>query len=80
MSGQSDRTSTAEKRVLGVDGGGTKTEWALLSGDGLPLKGGMLPAANLRLVTDDALEQMFNALPAEATHVGVFLAGCGNDS
>ena len=68
-----------EKRVLGVDGGGTKTEWALLAGDGTQLKSGVLPAANLRLITDDALLRMFDALP-EATHLGVFLAGCANET
>src|SRR3712207_2635058 len=78
MKGQAD--SPAEHMgVLGVDGGGTKTEWALLAADGTYIKGGILPAANLRLVSDDALGRMFEALP-EATHVGVFLAGCGNDA
>ncbi len=79
MSGPVESASTAEQRVLGVDGGGTKTEWALLSGDGAQIKSGIPPAANLRLITDDAVERMFHALP-EATHVGVFLAGCANDA
>ncbi|MDQ6625928.1 MAG: N-acetylmuramic acid 6-phosphate etherase [Verrucomicrobiota bacterium] len=79
MSGPIDSTSNAEKRVLGVDGGGTKTEWTLLDGDGSQLASGVLPAANLQLITDEALEQMFRVLP-DATHVGVFLAGCGSDA
>lgn len=80
MTGQADQRSTAERRILGVDGGGTKTEWAFVAGDGAQLKSGILPAANLRLITDDALQRMFEALPGEATHVGVFLAGCADDA
>jgi N-acetylmuramic acid 6-phosphate etherase len=67
-------------RVLGLEGGGTKTEWALLDGEGAILREGLLPPGNLRLTSDDALAQMFDVLPAEATHVGVFLAGCANAS
>ncbi|MGZ5553261.1 MAG: N-acetylmuramic acid 6-phosphate etherase, partial [Chthoniobacterales bacterium] len=70
----------ANARVLGVEGGGTKTEWALLSADAAIIEEGILPAANLRLITSNALEQMFSTLPREATHVGVFLAGCGNEA
>lgn len=80
MDGDADAIGCAERRVLGVDGGGTKTEWTLLSGDGAYLRGGVLPAANLRLTSDDALARMFQALPQDATHVGVFLAGCGSDA
>lgn len=65
--------------MLGVDGGGTKTEWALLAGDGALLKSGVLPPANLRLIDDAALARMFELLPPEATHVGAFLAGCADD-
>lgn len=67
-------------RVLGIEGGGTKTEWALLGDDGGIIREGLLPPANLRLTSDEALGQMFDVLPAEATHVGVFLAGCANES
>lgn len=78
MSGQVD--ATPERRVLGVDGGGTKTEWALLSGSGLLIGSGVLPAANLRLTSDEALSRMFHALSADATHVGVYLAGCADEA
>ena len=67
------------KRILGIEGGGTKTEWVLLSEDGSVLREGVLPAANLRLITDEALGHLFSVLPREATHVGVFLAGCATD-
>ena len=75
-----DSLSDAGKRVLGVDGGGTKTDWALFSGDGSLLRDGRLPAGNLRLTSDETLARMFHALPAEATHVGVFLAGCASEA
>ena len=64
------------KRILGIEGGGTKTDWVLLSGEADEhkiLSQGKLSAANLRLITDDALAQLFSVLPADATHVGVFL-------
>ena len=67
------------KRILGIEGGGTKTEWVLLTGDAdknRVLRHGMLPASNLRLTTDDGLRRLFSALPGEVSHVGVFLAGC----
>src|SRR4051812_12588551 len=66
-------------RALGIEGGGTKTEWALLGDDGAIIREGLLPPGNLRLTSDDALTQMFDVLPAETTHVGVFLAGCANE-
>ncbi|MEI6352223.1 MAG: N-acetylmuramic acid 6-phosphate etherase [Verrucomicrobiota bacterium] len=64
------------KRVLGIEGGGTKTEWLFVDESGAPSKSGKLPAANLRLVTDEALDRLFRVLPPDPTHVGVFLAGC----
>lgn len=74
-SDESDDTA----RVLGIEGGGTKTEWALLSGGGgRVLSRGSLRAANLRLIPDEALERMFSVLPRDAARVGVFLAGCAN--
>jgi len=67
------------KRILGVEGGGTKTDWVLLAGDGSLLRQGVLPASNLRLITDEALAQLLSVLPPEATHVGAFLAGCATE-
>jgi len=70
------------KRILGIEGGGTKTEWVLLTGEAdarTILSQGVLPAANLRLITDGALRQLFSVLPQEVTHVGVFLAGCATE-
>jgi N-acetylmuramic acid 6-phosphate etherase len=70
------------KRILGIEGGGTKTEWALLSGEADEqkiLSQGQLSGSNLRLTSDDALARLFAVLPADATHVGVFLAGCATE-
>ena len=66
------------RRILGVEGGGTKTEWALMDESGLQLRGGALPAANLRLISDADLLDLLGVLPAEPSHVGVFLAGCAD--
>ena len=68
------------KRILGIEGGGTKTEWVLLSGDGAVLAQGSLAASNLQLITDEALTRLFSVLPREATHVGAFLAGCATEA
>ncbi len=70
------------KRILGVEGGGTKTEWMLLSGEADEhriLDEGKLPGSNLRLITDEALMRLFSVLPKDVTHVGVFLAGCATE-
>jgi len=67
------------KRILGIEGGGTKTEWVLLTPTGAVLRNGSLPASNLRLITDEALTRLFSVLPPEAGHVGAFLAGCATE-
>ncbi len=67
------------KRILGIEGGGTKTEWVLLAGEADEhriLRRGMLPASNMKLTTDAGLRGLFSALPQDVSHVGVFLAGC----
>lgn len=69
--------------MLGIEGGGTKTEWVFVSATANGhkiLKQGHLAQANLRLSSDQALHHIFSVLPAEATHVGVFLAGCSTGS
>jgi N-acetylmuramic acid 6-phosphate etherase len=69
---------SSPKLVLGVEGGGTKTEWALLDEHGRETRMGALPAANLRLISDADLLELLRVLPPDATHVGVFLAGCAD--
>lgn len=61
--------------TLGVEGGGTKTDWVLVGRDGVIVRSGQLPAANLKLISDDELMRIFKVLP-DAESVGVFLAGC----
>jgi len=65
--------------VLGIEGGGTKTEWVLLA-DGVIRTSGILRASNLRLVDDATLREIFRCLPRIVTHVGAFLAGCATDT
>jgi N-acetylmuramic acid 6-phosphate etherase len=71
----------ATARVLGVDGGGTKTVWTLIEthGDALQvIDGGQLPPANFRLTNREQLTAIFRQMPDNVDQVGVFLAGCGS--
>ncbi len=77
------------EKILGVEGGGTKTAWVLVErslalpspGDpGAPLRilaHGKLPPSNFRLETPDRLRAIFRELPREIDRAGIFLAGCG---
>ena len=68
------------ERILGVEGGGTKTAWTLVerSGDELNiLDQGKLPSSNFRLAPPDRLRAIFSELPKQIDRAGVFLAGCG---
>lgn len=70
---------SGRQTILGIEGGGTKTEWVLVEVDGTGQRSvahGSLPAANLRIIGDVALERIFRAMPAGAGRVGAFLAGC----
>ncbi len=67
------------KRVIGIEGGGTKTEWVVVTREGATRKIapiGTLPASNLRLISDEELLRILGVLPKDPTHVGVCLAGC----
>ena len=69
-----------QEKILGVEGGGTKTAWVLVERAGNDfevLNEGHLPPANFRLATTDRLRAILRELPQEANRVGVFLAGCG---
>ena len=69
----------ADEKILGVEGGGTKTAWVLVhrSGDELRIiEEGKLPPSNLRLTTPERLRAIFAQFPKQVDRAGVFLAGC----
>src|SRR5438552_604484 len=68
----------AGERILGVEGGGTKTAWAVVI-DGKILESGRLPPSNFRLTPFDQLTKILRVLPREVDRVGIFLAGCGTE-
>ena len=73
---------SAGEKVLGVEGGGTKTSWVLVERGESELRvldQGKLPPANFRLATPDELRSMFRELPKQIQRAGVFLAGCGTE-
>src|SRR5213592_1873938 len=68
---------TGEK-ILGIEGGGTKTAWALVA-NGVIVESGKLPPSNLRLTPLDQITKIFRVLPREVNRIGVFLAGCATE-
>ncbi|MEY2529726.1 MAG: N-acetylmuramic acid 6-phosphate etherase, partial [Verrucomicrobiota bacterium] len=73
---------TVSERILGVEGGGTKTSWVLVESEGgsFAIVGqGRLPPSNFRLVSPEGLRAIFQQMPREADRVGVFLAGCATE-
>ena len=66
------------EKVLGIEGGGTKTAWALVV-DGAIIESGKLPPSNLRLTPLDQITRVFRVLPCEVDRIGVFLAGCATE-
>jgi N-acetylmuramic acid 6-phosphate etherase len=67
---------TSTTTTLGIEGGGTKTDWVLLDEAGTVLSEGQLPAASMKLSSDEQLAHLFSLLPRDPARVGVFLAGC----
>ena len=68
------------EKILGVEGGGTKTSWVLVErgAEGLrAIDQGKLPASNFRLTPPDKLQAIFRQMPADIACAGIFLAGCG---
>src|SRR5436190_6267175 len=66
------------ERILGIEGGGTKTAWALIA-DGAIIESGKLAPSNLRLTPPDQITKIFRVLPSEVDRIGVFLAGCATE-
>jgi N-acetylmuramic acid 6-phosphate etherase len=76
------------ERILGVEGGGTKTAWVLVeavtsgSDTGTEfriLDQGKLPPSNLRLTTPERLREVFAELPKQVDRAGIFVAGCSTE-
>jgi len=76
------------ERILGVEGGGTKTAWVLVepvAGIGDPgwefrvIDQGKLPPSNFRLTTPERLRVILAELSKQIDRAGVFLAGCGTE-
>jgi N-acetylmuramic acid 6-phosphate etherase len=70
----------AAATILGIEGGGTKTTWALLKGEGVVLARGEVGSGNTLLLNDAALERLFRAIRKGAGKavdaVGGAFAGC----
>ena len=66
--------------ILGIEGGGTKTTWALLTRDGKVLAQGAAGPGNTLLLGDAALEKLFCEIRAQAgtsiEAIGGAFAGC----
>jgi N-acetylmuramic acid 6-phosphate etherase len=70
------------ERILGVEGGGTKTSWVLVEHDAdafRVVEQGRLPPSNFRLTSPERLRAIFQQMPAETDRVGMFLAGCATE-
>jgi len=74
------------ERVLGVEGGGTKTAWALVEtvastsgSEFCILEQRKLPPSNFRLTAPERLRAILAELPKEIDRAGVFLAGCATE-
>lgn len=70
------------ERILGVEGGGTKTAWVLVEQEGDTLRvidQGKLAPSNFRLVSPERLRAIFEQMPADSNRVGIFLAGCATE-
>ena len=73
----------ATARLLGVEGGGTRTAWTLVNVDGSELfivDEGELPPTNFRLTSREQIVTIFREMPREVDRVGAFLAGCGTET
>ena len=80
--GNSGTMARNEKKagILGIEGGGTKTTWALLTRTGEMLKQGAAGPGNTLLLSDAALEKLFREIRGKASTriaaIGGAFAGC----
>jgi N-acetylmuramic acid 6-phosphate etherase len=75
-------TEKQEQLILGVEGGGSKTDWILVrssNGESKIIESGQLPAANFILISAEHLRDLLRQMPKDVGRVGVFLAGCKTD-
>jgi N-acetylmuramic acid 6-phosphate etherase len=75
-----------DERILGVEGGGTKTAWVLAKTVAVTpgsefriIEQGKLPPSNFRLTGPERLRAILAELPKEIDRAGVFLAGCATE-
>ncbi|HJS50589.1 MAG TPA: N-acetylmuramic acid 6-phosphate etherase [Pyrinomonadaceae bacterium] len=72
-------SETDHELILGVEGGGSKTDWILVrNAKESPriVESGKLPAGNFILLGERELRDLLSQLPGNVQSVGVFLAGC----
>jgi N-acetylmuramic acid 6-phosphate etherase len=75
-------TEKKEQLILGVEGGGSKTDWVLVrssNGESKIIDSGQLSAANFILISEEHLRDLLRQMPNNVDRVGVFLAGCKTD-
>ena len=69
-----------EQRILGIEGGGTKTTWALTTSEGEIVKQGAAGPGNTLLLSDVALAKLLRAIQKETGRaidaIGGAFAGC----
>jgi N-acetylmuramic acid 6-phosphate etherase len=69
-----------DQAILGIEGGGTKTTWALVTRDGKILAEGVAGSGNTLLLTDAALEKLLREIRrgagAKVEAIGAAFAGC----
>jgi N-acetylmuramic acid 6-phosphate etherase len=74
--------SVGNVRILGIEGGGSKTAWVLVESEGGNfhiIEEGQLPPTNFRLTSRERLAAIFREMPREVERLGAFLAGCGEE-
>jgi len=73
-------SSRSAAAILGIEGGGTRTTWALLAGEGQVLAQGEAGPGNTLLLTDAALGRLFREIRGKAgpdvQAIGGAFAGC----
>ena len=76
----SQRMERATLRILGIEGGGTKTSWILFTAQQdnklQLLEEGRLAPTNFRLTSRERILEICREMPRAVDRVGVFLAGC----